>query len=328
VHEGKGPMAHPVAASSARYARQPMSVRPVPAPPHRPPNGATPGHELLDAGDGRRLERFGTVILDRPAPGASSARRDPAAWSTATARFDRPAGMPAGTWTPVGTVPERWTIEIDGLPVELRPTPAGQVGIFPEHLPVARWAAARSVDLVAAGGSPVAVLNLFAYTGLATLVLARVRAAVVHVDASRPAVAWARRNAELAGLTDRPIRWLVEDATRFALRERRRGRRYAGILLDPPTYGHGPEGGAWRLAADLDPLLEALVPLLEPSGWFVACTAHATGLAGDALESPIRAALGPAASKIATWELALEGRGGARLAAGWAVLATGGETAR
>lgn len=304
-----------------------MSVFPVFAPPQRPPDGATPGYELLDAGGGRRLERFGTVILDRPAPGASAAPHDPAAWSTATSRFDRPAGSQAGTWTPPGAVPDRWPIEIDGLPVELRPTPAGQVGLFPEHLPVARWAAACSLDLVAASGSPSAVLNLFAYTGLATLVLARAGVAVAHVDASRPAVTWARRNADLAGLTDRPIRWLVEDATRFALRERRRGRRYGGILLDPPTYGHGPEGGAWRLAADLDALLEALVPLLEPSGWFIACTAHASGLAGEALERQIRAALG-AASEIATRELTLEARGGARLAAGWAVLATGGEVAR
>ena len=172
------------------------------------------------------------------------------------------------------------------------------------------------------------MLNLFAYTGLATLVVARAGAAVAHVDASRPAVSWARRNAELAGLADRPIRWLVEDATRFALRERRRGRRYGGILLDPPTYGHGPEGGAWRLASDLDALLEALVPLLEPTGWFVACTAHATGLAGDELAARIRAALGPVARDIATWELALEARGGIRLAAGWAVLATGGDVER
>jgi 23S rRNA (cytosine1962-C5)-methyltransferase len=301
-----------------------MNADPAPLPP-RPSPDAQSAYELIDAGDGRRLERFGDVVLDRPAPGAVTQRGDPAAWAAATARFDRAAGSPAGAWAPAGALPERWTIAVDGMAVELRPTPAGQVGLFPEHLPVARWAAARAVDFAAAGEPPPAVLNLFAHTGLATLALARAGASVAHVDASRPAVAWARRNAELAGLADRPIRWLVDDATRFVLREERRRRRYAGIVLDPPTYGHGPDGGAWRLPADLDTLLAALVPLLEPRRWFVACTAHAAGLDGDGLERPIRAVLGATLREIATTELALAGPGGARLAAGWAVLAAGGE---
>jgi 23S rRNA (cytosine1962-C5)-methyltransferase len=304
-----------------------MNARPAPAPPLAS-SDAAPGYELLDAGDGRRLDRFGDVVLDRPAPGAGSVPRDPGAWPAATARFDRAAGAASGTWTSTTGLPDRWTIEIDGLPVELRPTPAGQLGLFPEHLPVAHWAAARAADLAAPGAPPPAVLNLFAHTGLATLVLARAGVPVAHVDASRPAVAWARRNAALAGLADRPIRWLVEDAARFVLREQRRGRRYGGVVLDPPTYGHGPDGGAWRLTADLDALLAALAPLLEPRGWFVACTAHATGLVAEALERPVRATLGGSASEIVTRELVLESRRGARLEAGWAVLATGGASRR
>ena len=320
-------MAHRAVGPSARYARRAMNESPAAAPTDITPGDPPPGYELLDAGGGRRLERFGAVILDRPAPAAQAPRQDPAAWSAADAQFDRPAGAPSGSWVPEERIPERWAIDLDGLRFELRATRAGQVGIFPEHVPVARWAAARATAAIppAAGEAPPSVLNLFAHTGLATLVLARAGVAVAHVDASRPAVAWARRNAELAGLADRPIRWLVEDAGRFVLREARRGRRYRGVVLDPPTYGHGPDGSAWRLAGDLDALLAALVPLLDPAGWFVACTAHTTGLAAGALEAPVRAAFGAAANEIATWELALEARSGARLPAGWAVLATGGD---
>ena len=208
--------------------------------------------------------------------------------------------------------------------MELRPTPAGQVGLFPEHAPVARWAAAEAEAIQHALGRPATVLNLFAYTGLASLVLARAGARVAHVDASRPAVAWARRNAALAGLADRPIRWLVEDATRFVAREARRGRLYDGVVLDPPTYGHGPGGGAWRLADDLEPLVRQIAPLLAPERWFLACTAHATALEPDDLAGIVGAALGWAAGTPRVMELGLEAESGARLAAGWAALAMSG----
>jgi 23S rRNA (cytosine1962-C5)-methyltransferase len=165
------------------------------------------------------------------------------------------------------------------------------------------------------------VLNLFAYTGLASLVLARAGASVVHVDASRPSVAWARRNADLAGLADRPIRWLVEDAARFVAREVRRGRRYDGVVLDPPSYGHGPGGGAWHLADDLLPLVAAIAPLLAADRWFLACTSHTAALEPDELAGIVGQALGWAAGTPPVVELALQAESGARLAAGWAVLA-------
>jgi len=286
-------------------------------------------YALLDAGDGRRLERFGGVVLDRPAPAAEGApRRLPDAWGAAAARYERGVGGRAGRWVPAGAVPERWTVVIGGLPMELRPTPAGQVGLFPEHAAVAAWAEDAAEAVAATGGRPAAVLNLFAYTGLASLALARAGARVVHLDASRPAVAWARRNAALAGLEDRPIRWLVEDAARFVARETRRGQRYDGVVLDPPTYGHGPGGGAWRLAEDLEPLLAAIRPLLAPGPWFVACTVHATGMPPDLLAEATRVALGPGGGVPRVLDLALEAASGARLAAGWAVLTTSawGET--
>ncbi len=280
-------------------------------------------YALLDAGDGRRLERFGGFVLDRPAPAADGVpRRLPAAWSAAAARYERGEGTGAGRWVPEGALPERWTVTLDGLPMELRPTPAGQVGLFPEHAAVAGWVAAQAASVAGARGRPAAVLNLFAYTGLVTLALARVGARVVHVDASRPAVAWARRNAALAGLADRPIRWLVEDAARFVAREVRRGRAYDGVVLDPPTYGHGPDGGAWRLAEDLEPLLAAIRPLLAAGPWFVACTAHAAGMPPRRLAEVVRGALDPGAGTPRVLELALDAASGVRLAAGWAVLTT------
>ncbi len=276
---------------------------------------------LLDAGDGRRLERFGSLLLDRPAPGtAGRAKRDPAVWPRATAHFERSPGSAGGRWEPAGALPERWTILVDGIPVELRPAASGQVGLFPEHLAVARWAVAQATAVPGAADAPPTVLSLFAHTGLATLLLARAGASVTHVDASRPAVAWARRNAELAGLADRPIRWLVEDAARFVAREGRRGRRYDGVILDPPTYGHGPAGVPWRLDADLAALLGGIRPLVRDGAGFVACTAHATGVDPAALERMVREGLATGGRPCEVRELALVAASGARLATGWAVL--------
>jgi 23S rRNA (cytosine1962-C5)-methyltransferase len=278
-------------------------------------------YALLDAGDGRRLERFGEIILDRPAPAAAaSPRQDPAAWAAADARFERDASTGAGAWLPPGALPPSWPIRVDDLVLELRATPAGGVGLFPEHVAVARWAAGRAEAQARAGGRPPAVLNLFAHTGLATLALARAGAIVAHVDASRPAVAWARRNAECSALADQPIRWLVDDAGRFVAREARRGRRYDGVLLDPPTYGHGPRGLPWRLEEGLAGLLAAVRGILAPERWFVACTAHAAGLDGAALEAIVRSVLEPARGTTERWDLVLASPAGARLAAGWAVL--------
>jgi 23S rRNA (cytosine1962-C5)-methyltransferase len=279
-------------------------------------------YALLDAGDGRRLERFGAIVLDRPAPGAGGMPRlDPAAWAAADARFERDASRGTGAWLPPGALPSSWPIRVDDLVLELRPTPAGGVGLFPEHVAVARWAAGRAGGLSLAAGRPPVVLNLFAHTGLATLALARAGAIVAHVDASRPAVAWARRNAESSGLAERPIRWLVDDAGRFVAREARRGRRYDGVLLDPPTYGHGPRAFPWRLEEGLAGLLAAVRGILAPERWFVGCTAHAAGLDGAVLEAIVRSALAPAPGTTERRELALGSPAGARLAAGWAVLA-------
>jgi len=181
-------------------------------------------YELIDAGGGARLERFGEHVTDRPHGGAHADRRAPERWTEADLRFDRDAG-----WSGPGLAEARdgWSATIGGVELELRPTEAGQVGCFPEHVAMLRWLRDR-VELrraTAPGDAPaVRVLHLFAYTGLATLTMAAAGAAVAHVDAARPAVAWARRNAVLNGLGDAPIRWLVDDARAFAARARGAGR--------------------------------------------------------------------------------------------------------
>ncbi len=242
------------------------------------------GYELIDAGAGRRLEQFGVHVVDRPFPGADGHRRAPDRWHEADLTFERDTG-----WDGEGLATARvgWVVDIEGFRLETHPTETGQVGLFPEHAATLPWLRERIDESTERPD----VLNLFAYTGLSTLALARAGAAVVHLDAARPAVDWARRNAARNGLEDRPIRWLVDDARVFVAREGRRGRRYHGAVLDPPTYGHGTSGTAWRLARDLEPLLDDVRRLLAP-GAFILLTAHSTdldparlgGYLGDAAE--------------------------------------------
>ena len=219
-------------------------------------------------------------------------------WVPAT--IPRPGARPTcasiategGLLAAMSTWPSRGRIEIDGLALELRATEAGQVGLFPEHAAMLPWLREQVAARAGARASdqPPAVLHLFAYTGLVTLAVAAAGASVVHVDASRPTVAWARRNADISGLAERPVRWIVDDAVAFTEREVRRGRRYAGIVLDPPSYGHGPDSGAWRIEDDLPPLLAAAGGLLEPDG-FVLLTAHTAGFEEDRLAAEIETAL-------------------------------------
>jgi len=260
------------------------------------------GYGLLDAGDGRRLERFGARIVDRPAPGALEPQRaSRTAWARASLRFDRDRGWLGRDQTP-------WTIALDGITLELRPTDAGQVGVFPEHASFWPWLREALADR-----SEAAVLHLFASTGATTLALARAGARVTHVDGSRPAVAWARHNAELSELANRPIRWIVDDAVAFTKREARRGRRYDGIVLDPPSYGHGPGGQRWELGTALPELLDAAASVASDDA-FVLLTAHATGLEPDDLGDALAEAFG--GGEAATEEIVVEAASGAVLPLG------------
>lgn len=298
----------------------------------------TNGYELLDFGGAARLERFGARIVDRPHPGALGARRDPAAWAAADLRFDRDHG-----WSGPAAAAGPWPIEVPGLTLELRATDAGQVGLFPEHFAMVPWlrdrveerAVARAANAGAAPPAvppqdvppqdvpqdvppavpPPAVLHLFAYTGVTTLALAAAGAAVTHVDSARPTVTWARRNADASGLAERPIRWIVDDAPTFADREVRRGRRYDGLVLDPPSYGHGPAGRPWRLADQLPALLETCAALLEPDA-FILLTAHTPGVDGDQLASMLARARTRPTAGVARGDLFVETADGRRLELG------------
>jgi 23S rRNA (cytosine1962-C5)-methyltransferase len=244
--------------------------------------------ELIDCGDGRRLERFGAVIVDRPAPAAVMPARLPATdWRRAALRWT------PGGWTPGGD-PQPWTVAVGGLTLECRPAAGGQVGVFPEH--AATWAWLDEATRAAGERlqRPPEILSLFAYTGGATLACARAGARVAHVDASRPAVAWARRNADLCGLADRPVRWLVDDARSFVRRERRRGRRYDGVVLDPPSFGHGDR--RWQIEDDLPPLLDGIAALIGPRPAFALLSAHTPGFGAERLAALLREHLGVAAS--------------------------------
>jgi 23S rRNA (cytosine1962-C5)-methyltransferase len=275
-----------------------------------------PDYELLDAGVRRRLERFGAMTIDRPAPGADGFRQAPDRWADPDLRFDAGDGWSGRAWPA-----DPWSVEIDGLVLELRPTASGGLGLYPEHAANIAWlaqqVAAPRAAVDEAGGEPPRVLNLFAHTGLATLALARAGAAVTHVDGARSAVAWARRNAELSGLADRPIRWIVDDAAAFVAREGRRGRRYDGIVLDPPAFGRAG-GREWRLEDDLPALLAACHAVATPAA-FVLLTAHAESLDGRHLDGMLRAAFrrSPGTSEVA--RLDLVAAAGTSLALGWAV---------
>lgn len=262
----------------------------------------TDDYELLDCGDGRRLERFGARVVDRPAPGATDRRRaSPDEWRSADLQFERDEG-----WSGTGRSP--WAVAVDGLTVELRPSAGGQVGLYPEHAQTWPWLRDAVVDRPEA-----TVLNLFAATGATTLALVRSGARVTHVDAARAAVAWARRNAELSGLADRPVRWIVDDALAFTRREARRGRRFDVVVLDPPTYGHAETGGRWELGRSLGELLDAAAPVAAEDA-AILLTAHTTGLRPDDLAAELTDALGP--GRISTEVLAIRARSGAVLSLG------------
>ena len=268
---------------------------------------ATP-HELVDAGDRRRLEAFGDLIVDRPAPDADEAPLDPAAWQRADLRFDRDVG-----WTGrQGSVPDRWEVEDGDLRFELRPTPTGQVGYFPEQSLNRAWVRDLLTGLPDAPAPP-AVLNLFAYTGAMTLSAAAAGASVTHVDGSRPAVAWGRHNAQLSGLDDRPIRWIVDDVEAFVAREARRGRRYEGLVLDPPSYGHGAGGRSWKLADRLPELLAVCSELTGPRPAFAVLTAHTRGLEPERLADALALAYRRRAADVDAGDLGLRARSGAHL---------------
>ena len=220
-------------------------------------------HRLLDSGNGGKLEQVGPYRFVRPEPQALWApARPPQDWDSADAIFAGSSGddEDAGRWRFNRELPQSWTLRWDDISFVSRPTPFRHLAFFPEHS--VHWRYAREY-LKAHRGSQPEVLNLFGYTGLASLVSAKAGAKVTHVDASKKAIGFARDNQQAAGLGEAPIRWICDDALTFVKREIRRGRRYDGVILDPPKFGRGPDGETWRLESDLPELLDACQTLLR-----------------------------------------------------------------
>jgi 23S rRNA (cytosine1962-C5)-methyltransferase len=265
-------------------------------------------YALVDSGHGRKLERFGALVLDRPEEQAMwRPRLPPDEWEKADAIFTGDIDEEgAGRWKRRAGVPEAWTCGHGSIRYECRFTSFRHVGAFPEQEAHFSFMRAR---LAKAGGSP-SLLNLFGYTGLASLVAAEAGAEVTHVDASKKAIAWARDNQGLSGMEDKPIRWILDDATKFAAREVRRGRRYDGILLDPPKFGRGPKGEKWELFESLPEMLALCRDIVKPEG-FVILTAYAIRASFLSLHRVAEEALGPG---VESGELALIDEAGGLLA--------------
>lgn len=237
-------------------------------------------YELIDTSAGERLERWGNIILIRPDPQIiwDTPQSSPL-WKQAHARYHR-SQTGGGNWQELKTVPPMWKIGYNGLTFQLKTMGFKHTGIFPEQ--AVNWDFA--MEKIRAANRPVKVLNLFGYTGAATLACLKAGAQVCHVDASKGMVAWARENASVSGLGDRPVRWLVDDCVKFVQREQRRGNTYDGIIMDPPSYGRGPNGEVWKLEEQLYPLVELCVPVLSANPLFFLLNSYTTGLSPAVME--------------------------------------------
>ena len=230
--------------------------------------------ELLDCGRGEKLERWGNKLLVRPDPQAIwNTPRTLPGWKHPDGRYIR-SKSGGGHWEK-GTLPQRWKINYKELTFQVGPMNFKHTGLFPEQ--AANWDFA--MERIRSAGRPINVLNLFAYTGGATVACAAAGANVCHVDAAKGMVSWARENAKLSGLEQAPVRWIVDDCAKFVEREIRRGRRYDALIMDPPSYGRGPSGEIWKLEENLYPFLELVVQVLSDQPLFVLINSYTTGLA-------------------------------------------------
>lgn len=228
-------------------------------------------YEVLDTDNGEKLERWGDVVLIRPDPQIIWHTGRDGAWAKAHARYNR-SSKGGGSWN---TVPrEQWQIAYGGLRFFIRPTGFKHTGVFPEQ--AVNWDLMG--EMIAGAGRPVSVLNLFAYTGGATLACAAAGASVCHVDASKGMVQWARENAGLSGLSEKPIRWIVDDCRKFVEREIRRGTRYDAVVMDPPSYGRGPGGEVWKLEDCVYDLVKLCTGVLKENPLFFLLNSYTTGL--------------------------------------------------
>lgn len=229
-------------------------------------------YELLDTGDGQKLERYGPVVLRRPEPEAVWRPALPErAWKNIHAVFRPAPEENGGHWETQKPVDERWTMRYKNLRFWTQLSASRHLGVFPEQASQWDWI----TGCITRSGRPLHVLNLFGYTGLASLAAAAAGAQVTHVDASKKVITWARDNLALSGLGERPVRWIVDDALKFVQRDARRGTRYHGIILDPPKFGRGPKGEVWEFYRLLPNLLEACRQVMAEQPSFLLLTAYA-----------------------------------------------------
>lgn len=237
-------------------------------------------YEVLDAGGGEKLERWRDVILRRPDPQAIWPKQAPGLWESADAWYHR-SDRGGGEWEFFRRLPERWTLRYGELAFYVRPTGFKHTGLFPEQAVNWDWMA----KIIRGAGRPVHVLNLFGYTGGATCACAAAGAHVTHVDAAKGMVQWAGENRGLCGIDENRVRWIVDDALKFVRREARRGHRYEGILMDPPSYGRGPGGEVWKLEDALYDLIEACERVLADDALFMLVNSYTTGLQSAVLHN-------------------------------------------
>jgi 23S rRNA (cytosine1962-C5)-methyltransferase len=276
-------------------------------------------YELVDSGNGEKMERYGAYLVARPDPQALWPKRLPdAEWKKANAYFTRVSQD--ANWSTRGTMPERWPIEVGGLKMWIKLSAFKHTGLFPEHVPSWGWLrqqveSRKSVKSIKFDGaeSPVQVLNLFGYTGGASLACAQAGAEVCHVDGSKVAIGWARDNAELSGLKEKKIRWILDDAFKFVEREVKRGRKYDGILLDPPAFGHGPKGELWKIEDCFMPLIESCKKILTDKPLFFLINGYAAGYSALAYRNNLLALVKQYGGSVEVGELTIGEKGSERL---------------
>lgn len=268
---------------------------------------------LLDSGAGRKLEMFGKVRVSRPEPQALWEKSLPESeWAKADATFINASEKEdddKGSWQLHKKLSETWPVEVEGVQMLCRLMTYRHMGLFPEQRP--HWSWFKKI-IETTSIKPFKILNLFGYTGAASLIAASAGAEVTHVDASKKAIQWARENQDASGLNDAKIRWICDDAAKFVAREGRRGNKYDGILLDPPRYGRGPEGEVWKFETDVGPLLSACADLLADDAKFLILTAYTMRLSSLTLDHMMKDALKGRPGKTDHGELLLVDKTGLR----------------
>ncbi len=238
-------------------------------------------YTILDTGDGMKLERWGKYTLSRPDPQVIWEKQRPELWRRVDAQYSR-SNSGGGHWNFNKELPEKWVFHFQNLNFYVRPTGFKHTGLFPEQS--ANW---EFMMQKLSGKREANILNLFAYTGGATIACASMGARVTHVDAAKSMVAWAKENAAVSGLANAPIRYIVDDCLKFVLREQRRGRKYDGILMDPPSYGRGADGQVWKCEDDLFNLVKETSKLLSDDPLFFMISSYTTGLSSIVIENMI-----------------------------------------